>query len=219
MKLVPIGLRGTGPTGPAGPTGATGPAGAPGTAVTLSDTDPGAIGIDRLWVRLDPTESWPPTLYIRDETNTGWVDLAEAGFLLGSTYYDSGNKPRITFGGNDVTGFIYAIDASGNIISQLTISESQVALSSANQLSLSGDSGITVGSSQGMVVAVATDMTLQSGTLITLTVGGAAFTVTATGIEWLGNVIGTQCAFVNPATATPQQIALALIASKETAAS
>lgn len=55
---------------------------------TISETDPGAIGVGNTWVRLDPSQSYPPTILVRNQTDDEWVDWNGSGYSLGLTYYD-----------------------------------------------------------------------------------------------------------------------------------
>lgn len=71
-----------------------------GSPVTISETDPGAIGAGQMWLRLDPTQSWAPMLYVRNQADDGWEDQAGAGYLLGLTYYDDDGNVAATLSGS-----------------------------------------------------------------------------------------------------------------------
>lgn len=85
--------------------------------VTISETDPGAIGAGGLWLRLDPSESYPPMLYVRDAEDNGWADLDNAGYLLGLTYYDSEGVAVTTFAGNADEALIRTTGSSLDLFS------------------------------------------------------------------------------------------------------
>lgn len=78
-----------------------------GSSAVISSTDPGAIGAGALWIRTDPSESYAPTVQVRNQADDGWLDEAVVGNLLGLTYYDdAGNAVTSIYGDSHTANMV-----------------------------------------------------------------------------------------------------------------
>lgn len=167
--------------------------GGSGVTVTESATDPGAIGAGNFWVRLDPDQTWPPVLYVRNAANTDWSDETGSGNLLGLTSYDDNDLIRAilyTYPGQ-IQGYLY--DDAGTQRAGLQILEGGISITSLSALG-----------------AIQASLALDSDGA-TIAVGAHKIRVTSTG-AFLDNNPFAQAAHVADGS-TVDQLRDALIAS------
>lgn len=110
----------------------------------ISDTDPGAIGAGALWAHTDPTQTYAPTIQVRNAANDGWLDLTGSGFLLGLTYYDNLGVVATSFSGTPTSAQIKTPDG------ELDVGSNSV-LRGSGQASLQGGNS-SIGVSDNQVV-------------------------------------------------------------------
>lgn len=118
------------------------------SSAVISTTDPGAIGAGNIWLRLDPTQTYAPMLYVRNPANTDWEDQ-DAGYALGLTYYDDAGLIRASLAGS----------ASGFIMTTLSALGADLA-----ELSMSATGAVALrGAALQLLVPLVAQLTLEAG--------------------------------------------------------